>query len=129
FRQPEHYVAAFLALCAAVAIGWRRERRPLWPMLLAIAAFVAFRSVKEIWFLSVIATCAIADGWDASPVVRESVAGAREVWRNRVFVGAGVLAVLLVAYRNNDVSNDWIAMQVAGAFPVGAGGGVVKHHL
>jgi hypothetical protein len=129
FRQPEHYVAAFLALCAALAIGWRRERRPLWPMLLAIAAFVAFRSVKEIWFLSVIATCAIADGWTVSPAVRQRSVAAREVWRNRVFVSAGVLAVLLLAYRNNDVSNDWISMQVAGSFPEAAVGYIQKHHL
>jgi hypothetical protein len=129
FRQPEHYVAAFLALCAAAAIGWRRERRPLWPMLLAIAAFVAFRSVKEIWFLSVVATCAIADGWKVAAVVRQRSVAAREVWRNRAFVGAGVLAVLLLAYRNNDVSNDWIAMQVAGSFPEAAMEYIEQHHL
>jgi hypothetical protein len=129
FRQPEHYVAAFLALCAAVAIGWRREQKPLWPMLLAISAFVAFRSVKEIWFLSVIATCAIADGWVLSPAVRQSNVPAREVWRNRIFVGAGVLALLLLAYRNNDVSNDWIAMQVAGSFPEASAWYIEKHHL
>jgi hypothetical protein len=131
FRQPEHYVAAFLALFAAVAIGWRRERRPLWAMLLAISAFVAFRSVKEIWFLGVIAACAIADGWVPSPAVRQRnvEAGSREVWRNRVFVGAGVLAVLLLSYRRNDVSNDWIAMQVAGSFPEAAAGHIEKLHL
>jgi hypothetical protein len=131
FRQPEHYVAAFLALCAALAIGWRRERRPLWPMLLAIAAFVAFRSVKEIWFLSVIAACAIAYGSAPSAVIRQRslTASSSEVWRNRVFVGAGVLALLLLAYRRNDVSNDWIAMQVAGSFPEASVGYIEKHHL
>jgi hypothetical protein len=129
FRQPEHYVAAFLALCAAMAIGWRRERRPLWPMLLAVSALVAFRSVKEIWFLSVIAACGIADGSALLPVACERIATAREVWRNRMFVGAGVLAVLMLAYRNNDVSNDWIAMQVAGSFPEASVGYIEKHHL
>lgn len=127
FRQPEHYVAAFLALCAAMAIGWRRERRPLWPLLLAIAAFVAFRSVKEIWFLSVIAACVIADGW--VPLVRERSLVTREIWRNRLFVGAGVVALLLLAYRRYDVSNDWIAMQVAGSFPEASVGYIEKHHL
>jgi hypothetical protein len=129
FRQPEHYVAAFLALCAAVAIGWRRERRPLWPMLLAISAFVAFRSVKEIWFLSVIAACAIADGRTPWRTVLQKSVASREVWRNRVFVGAGVLAVLLLAYRNNDVSNDWIGMQVAGSFPEASVWYIEKNHL
>ena len=129
FRQPEHYVAAFLALCAALAIGWRRERRPLWPMLLAVSVFVAFRSVKEIWFLSVIAACTIADGWPPLPLVRERFAATREIWRNLIFVGAGVLASLLLAYRHYDVSNDWIAMQVAGSFPEASVGYIEKHHL
>jgi len=39
------------------------------------------------------------------------------------------LAVLLLAYRNNDVSNDWIAMQVAGSFPEASVGYIEKHHL
>jgi hypothetical protein len=110
-----------------MAIGWRRERRPLWPLLLAIAAFVAFRSVKEIWFLSVIAACVIADGW--VPLVRERSLVTREIWRNRLFVGAGVVALLLLAYRRYDVSNDWIAMQVAGSFPEASVGYIEKHHL
>ena len=63
FRQPQHYVVVLLAMGAALAIGWRREKRLLWPILLLFATVVALRSVKEIWFLSTISTCAIADGW------------------------------------------------------------------
>src|SRR5258707_6228763 len=51
-------------LSAAMAIGWRRDTRLLWPVLLTIAAVLAFRSVKETWFLAVISACALADGWE-----------------------------------------------------------------
>src|SRR5258708_9393463 len=64
FREPANYVVLFLMLSAATAIGWRRDTRLLWPVLLTIAAVLAFRSVKETWFLAVISACALADGWE-----------------------------------------------------------------
>src|SRR5258708_40125730 len=64
FREPSNYVVLFLMLSAAMAIGWRRDTRLLWPVLLTIAAVLAFRSVKDTWFLAVISACALADGWE-----------------------------------------------------------------
>src|SRR5258708_40152006 len=64
FREPSNSVVLFLLLSAAMAIGWRRDSRLLWPVLLSIAAVLAFRSVKETWFLAVISACALADGWE-----------------------------------------------------------------
>jgi hypothetical protein len=127
FREPQHFVAAFLALAAAMAIGWRRETRLLWPILLSIASVVAFRSVKEIWFLGVIAACALADGW--YPLNIERSAEARISWRDRAFVGVAVLATLVLSFRRYDVSNSWLDMQVAGTFPEAASQFIEKHHL
>ncbi len=125
FRQPQHYLVVLLALCAAAAIGWRRERKLLWPLLLVFATAVALRSVKEIWFLSTIATCAIADGW---------IASAREDWplfaaRERLLVAVAVLAILMVGWRRYDVSNAWLEMQVAGNFPEVASQYIERNHL
>ena len=53
----------YVLLAAALAVGWRRERRLLWPILLAIASVVAFQAVKETWFLAVVSAGALADGW------------------------------------------------------------------
>jgi len=109
FRKPEHFLALILALAAATAIGWRRDTRLLWPALVVIASVLACRSVKEIWFVSLISAAALADGWSSVQVpVRRSLA-----LRERVLVALGVLAVLSVAYRHYDVSNNWLDMQVA----------------
>src|SRR5258708_25360155 len=63
FREPSNYVVLFLMLSAAMAIGWRRDTRLLLPLLLTIAAVLAFRSVKETLFLAVMSACALADSW------------------------------------------------------------------
>jgi hypothetical protein len=125
FRKPQHFLALILALAAAMAIGWRRDTRLLWPALLVIASVLAFRSVKEIWFISVASAAALADGWRSARVsVRHSLA-----LRERFLVAVGVLAALSVAYRHYDVSNDWLDMQVAGNFPESAVRYIEKNHL
>ncbi len=125
FRQPQHYVVVLLALCAAVAIGWRRERKLLWPILLVFATVVALRSVKEIWFLSTIATCAIADGWVAGAWQERALFATRE----RLLVAVAVVAMLVAGWRRYDVSNAWLEMQVAGNFPEVASQYIEKNHL
>ncbi len=125
FRHPQHFLALLLALAAAMAIGWRRETRPLWAVLLFIAAFLAFRSVKEIWFLSVVAAAALADGWTSATASQLPTLSFRE----KFLVAVAVLAVLMVGYRHYDVSNNWLDMQIAGSFPESAARYIEKHHL
>ena len=125
FRHPQHFVALLLALAAAMAIGWRRERRLLWPVLLVLASYLAFRSVKEIWFISVVCACALADGWNSAQFAQPL----KLPWKERLLAAISVLAVISVAYRHYDVSNDWLEMQVAGTFPESAARYIERHHL
>jgi hypothetical protein len=125
FREPQHFVALFLILGAAMAVGWRRDTSVLWPILVSLAAILAFRSVREVWFLSVVSACAIADNWSppfAYP--RQPLLS-----RDRLLVGVSVLAVLVVGYRHYDVSNNWLEIQVDGTFPEVASQYIEKHHL
>lgn len=125
FREPQHFVALFLVLGAALAIGWRREISPLWPILLSFAAIVAFRSVREIWFLSIVSACAIAANWGSPPAHYRPAL----LWRDRLLIAVSVLAVLVVAYRHYDVSNAWLEIQIAGSFPEAASQYIEMHRL
>jgi len=125
FRQAPHFVALFLMLAAAMAVGWRRQRRLLWPALLFLAALLAFRSVKEIWFLSVVSTCALSDGWMEGLASKPSKLALRE----RLLVAVAVVALIATAYRHYDVSNDWVEIQVSGKFPEAAVRYIEKNHL
>src|SRR5258708_13443803 len=119
FREASNCVVSFLMLSAAMAIGWRRASRLLWPVLLSIAAVLAFRSVKETWFLAVISACALADGWE----LKRSDDLPPLAPRNRL------LAAVIVGYRYYGVSNDFLEMQVTGGFPETAARYIEKHHL
>ena len=125
FREPQHFIVLFLVLGAAMAMGWRRDTSPLWPILVSIAAFVAFRSAREVWFLSVISACAIADNW--SPQFDDRPRPL--LLRDRLLVGVSVLAVLVLGFRHYDVSNSWLEIQIDGSFPEVASQYIEKHHL
>jgi hypothetical protein len=125
FRESSHYIALFLTLSAAMAIGWRRDTRLLWPLLLSIASVLAFRSMRETWFLAVISACALADGWE----LRASEGLRPVALRYRLTAAVWLLAVMIVGYRYYGVSDDWLEMQVTSAFPETAAQYIEKHHL
>jgi hypothetical protein len=125
FREPQHFAALLLVLSAAMALGWRRDARPLWLILLAVPAAMAFRSTKDIWLLAVVSVCVIADGWNPTGKESRSSTSARQ----RVAVAVWILAILMVACRRYGLSKDALDIQVAGNFPEGASRFVEEHQL
>jgi hypothetical protein len=126
FRQPQHFVAVLLVLGAAMAIGWRRDARPLWLIFLLAASLLAFRSVREIWFLAVVAVCVIADGWRSPGQAAARIAAPL---RSRALVSIWVVALLIASCRHYGLSNDALEIQTAGAFPEAAVRYIELNHL
>jgi hypothetical protein len=125
FRQPQHFVVVLMVLLAAMALGWRRDAKPLWLIFLVVTSLMAFRSVREIWFLLTVAVCVIADGWSPDP--RRAVSAM--TLRTRLAVAVCVLAVVTVACRHYGLSNNLLDIEVSGNFPEGAARFVEQHHL
>jgi len=125
FRVPQNYVVLLLFLAAALAVGWRRERRLLWPMLLAIASVLAFRSVKESWFLVVVSAAALTHGWHLN--ISQDVPSLTN--RYRLATAVWVAAILFAGFRYYGVSNDFLEIQVNGNFPSAAARFLEQHHL
>jgi hypothetical protein len=125
FREPQHFLVLLLALGAAMAIGWRRDARPLWLIFLVVTSMLAFRSVREVWFLAIVAVAVIAGGWNRA----DAKSPACLTPRLRLAVGVCVVAALVVSAVRWGVNNDWLEMQVAGSFPEGAARFVEQHHL
>ena len=125
FRQPQHFVVLFLALGAALTIGRRRNAQPRWLILLIASSLLAFRSVREIWFLAIVSVCVIADSWDLPGKNARTVAPLR----SRLLVGAWVLALVLASGRHYGLSSDALEIQVAGNFPEAAARFIEQHDL
>jgi hypothetical protein len=135
FHEPQHFAALLLLLGAIFAIGWRRDPQPLWLLLIAVSSFMAFRMVREIWFVSVVSACVIADGWLCSGAPVQFSAKARATSRTfpsarrHVLVALWVIALLIAACQRYGLSNLLLEVQVAGSFPEGASRYIEQHHL
>lgn len=125
FRVPQNYVLLLLFLAAAIAVGWRHERRLLWPILLAIASVLAFHSVKDCWFLAIVSAAALADGWRLN-VSRDLP---RLAQRYKLATAVWVAALLIAGFRYYGVSNDFLEIQVNANFPAPAARFIEQHHL
>lgn len=125
FREPQHFLVLLLALGAAMAIGWRRDPSPLWLILLAVTAAMAFRSVREVWFLAVVAVAAMA----MEPPSMLSQSREKMRLRLRLAVAVCVVAAVVFSFVRYEVTNDWLALEVASNFPEGASRYVEMHHL
>jgi hypothetical protein len=127
FRQPFHFVFLFLALGAAMALGWSRGLRPLCLLLFAFAAAIGFRSIKDVWLLSTISVALIALSLRTTETKPEAVRALTP--RHQLALAVCVVAVLAVAWRRYDVTNTWLEMGLAGKYPEAAAQYVEKNHL
>ncbi len=137
FREPQHYLLLLLALGAAMTLGWRRDARPLWLILLAFTSVMAFRSVKEVWFLAVVAVCVMAAeavgetdllrGPNESALTRAP----RDSMPLNLRLGVAVCVVAAVVFScvRYELTDDWLDVQVGSNFPEGASRYVQTHHL
>src|SRR5579859_2951336 len=129
FREPYHFAVPVLLAVAAMSIGWSRNLRPLYFVLLAFAVVIGFRSIKDAWLIAVISiaitavcTRTVAEGDDlAKPK--------RDVLKTRLALAVCVIAVLAVAWRRYDINTNWIEMSLAGRYPEAAIRYVEAHHL
>ena len=123
FRDPRDFIVVLIVAGASMALGWRRDAKPLWIILLTVTSLMAFRSVREIWFVLIVAACVISDGWAHAPSPKPVAP------RMRLATVVCVLAVLFVSCRHYGLSNNFLDLEVSGAFPEGAARYVEQHHL
>ena len=60
FRRVKDYVELLLAMAAALMMGYRRQFRPLFVILLVSFTLAAFRAERDAWFLVTVALAIIA---------------------------------------------------------------------
>ncbi len=61
FRGTSHFTELFLAAAGFYAVGWQKKIDPFKLALLAIATVVAFRTMRDAWFLCLSSAACIAD--------------------------------------------------------------------
>jgi len=115
FRGYENFAELLLAGAAFFAVGWQKKISLFKLALLVMASVVAFRTMRDSWFLCVAAAACIAD---SSPQTSESDA-ADKPWELGI-VFAIVAVALLLFSRSADFSTRGLDAAISSRFPVKA---------
>jgi hypothetical protein len=124
FRSPRHYVELLLAGAAFFAVGWNKKIDAFKLALLAACSFVAFRTLRDAWFICIPAAACIAD---LRPVQAERLHPAR--FPRIIAVAAVVCLSLLLVAPKLDFDTVGLDRAVRADFPADAADFIRQHHV
>jgi hypothetical protein len=115
FRFACHYIQLLLTAAAFFAVG-RQKRVDLFKLaLLSVASVVAYRTMRDSWFICIPAAACIADAfWNRNEVSR------REKWFEKLALIAGVAILAVLFARNTDFNTRGLDAAMSTQFPVRA---------
>lgn len=118
FRQPADWIVLGLALGAAAVAGLRTRHRTFMTILLAMSAYVSFRTSRDAWMLIVSAAAILSSPTPAKPTPKPPTS-----WIGRGAVGGVILLMTALlatgAWSTRPSIPRWEAAVVA-RFPVAA---------
>lgn len=115
FRGYSHYAELMLALAAFYAVGWRKPLDLFKIALLAICSVVAFRTMRDAWFLAIPAAACLVD----FPAPEEQRA-AMVNWKESLGLAALVAGLLFVLAPSFDFTQRGIDRAISSEYPVNA---------
>jgi len=89
FRGYSHFAELFLAAAGFYAVGWQKKLDLFKLALLAVASVVAFRTMRDAWFICISAAACLAD-FPASEPSRDRA----QTWRELALGAAAVIVIL-----------------------------------
>jgi hypothetical protein len=125
FRALSHYVELLLAAAAFFALG-RQKRIDLFKLaLLTSASIIAFRTMRDSWFLCIAAAACIADSWggtiSAKEVDGEKLArDSGETLLEKAGLAAALALMIFLIARNTNFNTRGLDDAMSSFFPVKA---------
>ena len=119
FTHYSHFLELFIGAAGFYALGWHRKLDPFKLALLAVASVVAYRTMRDAWFICLSAAACIADSLRlqaASESEQDPVIG----WRELTTVFAGIVLLLLMSAPVVDFSSRGLDRAISNDFPVNA---------
>ncbi|MGA3087432.1 MAG: hypothetical protein ABSD75_02395 [Terriglobales bacterium] len=115
FRSYSHYAELLLAASGFFAVGWQRKLDPFKLALLTIASAVAFRTMRDAWFICIPAAACLADF--PTPAGQRDRPGS---WIEKTGVGGAVAVLLLLFSRGADFNERALDRAISAQYPVNA---------
>lgn len=115
FRGSSHYVQLLLTAFGFFAVGWRKKIDLFKLSMLAICSLVAYRTMRDAWFIAIPAAACIAD-FPQSEEKRE----AGENWMENLGIAAAVAVLLMLVSRGTGFTSRELDRAISSAYPVNA---------
>jgi len=115
FRYFSQYAELLIAAAGFYAVGWQRKLNPFKLALLSVASAVAFRTMRDGWFICLPAAACVAD-FPASEVERDPPA----TWLERAGAVASFAVLLLVFLNPTDMTQRGLDRAISADYPVNA---------
>lgn len=124
FRRPEEWAVLMLLMLGCFTLGRAKFLRPAWLLLLPWAAWMSFRSQREMWLVPVVALAVITERKTS-----EFVESRHERWQLRIAVALGIVAVLSCGAGYWRLNARHLLLSVVRTYPAGAVRYIHEHHL
>jgi hypothetical protein len=120
FRGYSHFVELFLTAAGFFAIGWRRKLDPFKLALMTAASVIAYRTMRDAWFICLPAGACIAEAFASQPAAEREQAPFAETWLEKLGVAAAVAILLVLIANGTDFTERGLDRAISSAYPVNA---------
>ncbi|HET9742135.1 MAG TPA: hypothetical protein VFQ00_05240 [Terriglobales bacterium] len=124
FRNLDDWLVLLLLMLGCFCLGRSRRVRPVWLLLMTWAAWMSFRSLKEMWLVPVVACALIASRHRWNPVSRRKIG-----LQLPSATAATVFVVLIAGAGYLHANSQRLLRVVSDSYPVGAVSYIHQHHL
>ncbi len=124
FRDVTDFTMLALALGACAVLARARHLLPFQTLLFAFAAFVSFRSQRDVWVMAIVAVALIASQLTGSEKARDYT----RPWVPPIALGSA-LVIILIGFPLTGLTNPTLLPRVASAQPVKAVDFIKQQHL
>ncbi len=115
FRAGSHYAQLLLMGFAFFAVGRQTKVNAFKLPLLVASSVIAFRTMRDAWFICIVAAACIADS-----LAEHAQHEPRETWLENIGVATGVALCLLLFARSTDFNTRGLDRAISGFLPVNA---------
>jgi hypothetical protein len=115
FAGYSHYAELLLTAAGFFAVGFQRKLDPFKLLLLMVGSVVAYRTMRDAWFICLPAAACIADF-----PAEQGQSDRPESWAEKAIIGAIVAVFLLVFARGTSFDQRGLDRAISGQFPVNA---------
>jgi hypothetical protein len=115
FRYASQFIELLIAGAGFYAVGWQKKLDPFKLALLVAASIVAFRTMRDGWFICLTAAACIADF--PAP---ENQRDARANWLEAAGVAVAVAVLMLLSLGPTDMTQRGLDRAISADYPVNA---------